>query len=639
MFIRRKVKTVKGQSYERHQLLKSVRSPSGPRQEVVLNMGRLDLPPEQWKALANAIEEQLNNQTPFAFGEDSPEVEKLAGHFARMIVSKSFNQAQDEADEKGVTSDTPPQPQAAYYQNVDVNSVKTTESKSIGAEYVIAEQMNRYGLDKILQDLDFGPKQIDYAKHLIIGRAVHPSSERELTRWINDDSAVQELIGSTAPVYDNALHRTAVQLWEHRTKLQESLRLKAKELFSLDEKIILYDLTNTYFEGKKTGSAKAQFGRSKEKRSDCKLITLALIVDSLGFPKESHILEGNVTEPDTLADMLESIKALGHNLERKTPVIDAGIASEENIALLQQKKISYVAISRRRSHDLSLWAQSGEKKIPLKDGKTELTVKLATVKSTGGTGSGEGDTQAGFKEAFLLCHSPQKEIKERQIIERRLDKFETALGELSEGLARPRTTKKYGRIMERIGRLKEKFQVGECFDIKVVEKDGIVQQVTCCRNLKSAAKLENTGDYVIRTDRVDLSEEDISCVHRSLTTIESSFRAMKSDLGLRPNYHKCEEATTAHMFLSVLAYHMVCPILKRLSESGLNYTWNSVRNLLATHDRVVTAFNTDDQHCVYIKNTTTANLSQKSIYDGLGIKHDPLKNTYFKRKIEKTRRM
>ena len=101
MFIRRKVKTVKGQSYEQHQLLKSVRSPSGPRQEVVLNMGQLDLPPEQWKALANAIEEQLNNQTPFAFGEDSPQVEKLAGHFARMIVSKSFNQAQDEADEKG----------------------------------------------------------------------------------------------------------------------------------------------------------------------------------------------------------------------------------------------------------------------------------------------------------------------------------------------------------------------------------------------------------------------------------------------------------------------------------------------------------------------------------------------------------
>ena len=181
--------------------------------------------------------------------------------------------------------------------------------------------------------------------------------------------------------------------------------------------------------------------------------------------------------------------------------------------------------------------------------------------------------------------------------------------------------------MERIGRLKEKFNVGDYFDIKVSQREGIVKEITYERNLKSAARSENLGRYVIRTDRVDLSEEDISIVHRSLTTIESSFRAMKSDLGLRPNYHKCEEATIAHIFLSVLAYHMVCPILKRLSESGLDYTWNSVRNILSSHDRVVTAFNTDDEHCVYIKNTTTANLSQKSIYNGLGIKHDPLKNT------------
>jgi transposase len=634
MFIRRKVKTAKGQSYEQHQLLKSVRTPGGPRQEVVLSMGQLDLPKDQWKALANAIEDKLNNQTPLALGEGCAEIEKLAAHFAQMIVSKSINQAQDGVSEKDFGAAASAQAQAADYQNVDVNSMKTTESRSIGAEYVIAEQMNRYGLDKILQDLDFSPQQIHYAKYLVIGRAVHPSSERELARWINDDSALQELTGGTGLVYDNALHRTAALLWEHRVELQERLRLKAKELFSLDEKIILYDLTNTYFEGKKTGSAKAQFGRSKEKRSDCKLMTLALVVDSLGFPKESHILEGNVSEPGTLAGMLKSIQALGRSTERKTLVIDAGIATEENIALLQKEKISYVAISRKRSHDPSIWAQSQAKKIPLNDRKTELTVKLATVKT-----QPPDSNQASFSEALLLCHSPQKEIKERQILERRLSKFEAAIGELNAGLSKPGTTRKFGKIMERIGRLKEKFHVGECFDIKVSESEGIVREITCKRNLKSVAKTGNTGEYVIRTDRLDLREEEMSCVHRGLTTIESSFRVFKSDLGLRPNYHKSEEATTAHMFLSVLAYHMVCPILKRLSESGLDYTWSSVRNLLSSHDRVVTAFNTQDEYCIYIKNTTTANLSQKSIYDGLGIKHDPLENKYFKRKINSTRQM
>jgi len=628
MYIRQKIKTLKGQSYAQHQLLKSVRTAKGPRQEVVLNMGALDLPKDEWKLLANAIETRLNNQAPFFFEENSAEVEKLAAHYAQMILSKSLNQAAENATH--LSDEGPSEQSVPNYENVDINSVQTSESKSIGAEYVMAEQMNRYGFDEILSDLNFSPKQIDYAKHLIIGRAVHPSSERELARWVNDDSAIKELIGSAERVYDNALHRTAVMLWEHGDQIQESLRLKASELFSLDEKIILYDLTNTYFEGKKAGNSKAQFGRSKERRSDCKLFTLALIVDSQGFPKKSYILEGNVSEPDTLEGMLECIRSLGHSTEKKTVVIDAGIASEENLALLRRENLSYIAVSRKQSYEPSLWDQSKEKKIRLQDGKTDLTVKLAIDETEA------IDDQAAYKEAFLLCHSPHKEVKEKQIIESRLKKFEVALDELNAGLTRARTTKKYGKIMERIGRLKQKYSVGNYFDIEVSQREEIVEAITYERNLRGAARAEKLGQYVIRTDRIDLNEEDISGIHRSLTTIEGCFRAMKSDLGLRPNYHKCEAATTAHMFLSVLAYHVVCPILRRLSESGLDYTWNSVRNRLASHDRVVTAFNTEDGQCVYVKNTTTANLSQKSIYNALGINHDPLKNIYFKRKIETT---
>jgi len=635
MFIRRKVKTRKSQSYEQHQLLKSVRTDRGPRQEVVLNMGRLDLPKEQWKELANAIEEKLNNQAPFSFEPSSPEVEKLATHYAQMIVSKSLNQAAEEARIDDTKREIHPDRATADYQKVDINSVQTSESKSIGAEYVMAEQMNQYGLDKVLAQLGFSPKQIDYAKHMIIGRAVHPSSERELARWINDDSALKELIGSTVAVYDNALHRTAVMLQEHGDAIQESLRLKAKELFSLDESIILYDLTNTYFEGKKSGSAKAKFGRSKERRSDCKLMTLALIVDSQGFPRQSHLLEGNVSEPGTLPDIIESIRALGHDLQKKTVVIDAGIASEENLALLRREGISYIAVSRQRGPDRSLWEQSQAKTIKLNDQVTDLTVKLAINEIDA---SEDGKSPA-YKEALLLCHSPHKEAKETQIIERRLEKFEAAIEQLATAITKPRTTKKYGKIMERIGRLKEKYYVGNYFDIEVSEQGGIVDAIACERNSKGAAKAEHLGEYVIRTDRLELDEETLSGIHRSLTTVEGCFRSMKSDLGLRPNYHKCEEATTAHIFLSVLAYHFVCPILRRLSEAGLNYTWNGVRNLLSSHDRVVTAFNTEQGHCVYVKNTTTANLSQKSIYNALGIKHDPLKNIFHKRKFQSTAQM
>jgi len=632
MYIRRKIKTRKGQKYEQHQLVKSVRTERGPRQQVVLNMGELTLPKEHWKTLANAIEAILNNQSLFDFeqSERNEEVEKLAGHYAQMIIRKTLNIQQDKQEQDDAGNEASP-PSKTDFCHVDIHSVRSSQSRSIGAEYVIAEQMDQYQFDDILKQLDLSPKQIDYARLLVIGRAVHPSSERELARWINDDSAVRELINSEQAVYDNALHRTAVLLWEHQNAIQKKLRVKAAELFSLSETIILYDLTNTYFEGKKTGSEKARFGRSKEQRSDCKLMTLALVVDSLGFPKESHILEGNVSEPGTLAQMLESIKNLGKSNEKKTVVIDAGIATEENIALLKAEQIAYIAISRKQSYDPLIWAESEEKKLLLNDKKNELTVKLAIV--------GEQTDAEDAREAFLLCHSPQKEIKEQQIAQKRMDNFEAALKQINAGLSKPRAQNKYGKIMERIGRLKQKFQVGKDYDIALEQTNGKVHAITFKKNPNGQFKSEKFGQYVIRTDRVDLNEEEISALHRSLTTIESSFRAMKSDLGLRPNYHKSEEATTAHIFLTVLAYHMVCPILKRLSHSGIDYTWNSVRNILASHDRVVTSFNTREQDCVHIRNTTTANLNQKNIYNALGLKHDPLKNIVAKTKITITRGM
>ena len=622
MFIRRKIKTLKGQTYQQHQLLKSVRTEKGPRQQVILNMGELSLPKSQWKELANAIEAKLNNQQALNLLEETKEeVEVLASHFAQMILSRRLNEQRDSASApQGYTT-------GSDHQHVDINSIKTSQSRSIGAEYVVSKQMDNYRLDAILRGLDFSDKEIDYAKELVIGRAVHPSSERELVRWINDDSALKELIGSDERVYDNALHRTALRLWEQRKAIERSLRAKAVELFSLDQSVILYDLTNTYFEGKKTGSVKAQFGRSKEKRSDCKLMTLALVVDSLGFPQESHVLEGNVSEPGTLAGMLDTLEKLGQAGQRKTIVIDAGIATEENIELLKKKKVSYVAISRKRSYDPSLWSESKEVIVPLNDNQSELKVKLAIVE----TGSKETTV---CREAFLLCHSSQKELKQRQISEKRMQGFETALEQLHTGLSRPRTQKAYGKIMERIGRLKQKYGVGNSYTIEVDEKASLATAIRFKKNRTGQLQSQGCGDYVIRTDRVDLDELALSTIHRSLTKIESSFRAMKSDLGLRPNYHKNEQSSMAHIFLSVLAYHMVYPVLNKLSESGLNYTWTSVRNILSSHDRVVTSFNSRDGACIHVRNTTQANANQKAIYNALKMNHDPLKNITIQQTIK-----
>ena len=658
MYIRSKIKMRNGQVYEQHQLLKSIRTPLGPRQEVILNLGTLKLPKDQWKRLANAIESKWNNQT--SFFKETPEIETLASHFAQMIISKELNKQNLSKEDREVSVwdeediDEPPEvppeapseapPEEPDYERVDIHSMKTTESKSIGAEQVILDQMKRYGFDGILKDLGMDSKRIEVAKLLIVGRAAHPSSERELARWVNANSGIQELIGSDEKVYDNALHRTAVALWENKKRIEEKLRKRAKDLFSLDEKVILYDLTNTYFEGKKEGSLIAQFGKSKEKRRDCKLATLALVVDSEGFPKESHILEGNISEPKTFKDILKEIREMGEGEEKKTIVIDAGIATDENLALIRKEKMSYVAISRKQRYPASLWEGSEEKKVLLNDNKTELRLKLALIdtdtehKEEGGKEGGE-EGEPSPREAFLLCQSPHKEKKEKQILERRMHSFEQALKKLQEGLKNPRAQKRYDRIMERIGRLKERHRVGHCFDITVEHENNLVQTIIFKENLKAKAQWEELGEYVIRTNRLDLEEASISSIHRSLSMIESSFRSMKSELGMRPNYHKKEAPTIAHIFITVIAYQMVCAILKRLSDGGINVTWNTVRNILDSHDRVVTTFNTDDDHCIYIRNTTVPNANQKKIYNALRIKHDPLKNIKLKRKIQHTSKM
>jgi hypothetical protein len=624
MFIRKKTKKHNGQVYVQHQLLKSIRTSFGPRHEVILNLGTLDIAEEKWKSLADAIERKLNNQEEFFFIEPDEEIERLAQHYAQMIICKEMNEERKKSEgekveweiekEGGNGEEEVKEPE---YERVDVNSVKTTESRSIGGEYLILDQMKRYGFDGILEGIEMTEKEKDYAKMLIVGRAVHPSSERELARWVNENSGIRELMGSEVKVYDMALHRVAVKLWENREEIEKNLSEKARDLFSLDEKIILYDLTNTYFEGKKKGSHVAQFAISKEKRNDCKVVTLALVVDSEGFPKESKILEGNISEPKTFASILEEVEKMGEGRkEEKTIVMDAGIATEKNIELIKNKEnFKYVVISRKE-YDVSIWEGIEEKKVLLNDEKTELRLKLVK--------------QEDQKEAYLLCHSPRKEIKEKEMIERRMKKFEEALKEIQEGLKKPKTQKRYDKIMERIGRLKERYHVGTFFDIEVKQENHLVQEIIFKINLKGEAQFEKVGEYVIRTNRLDLHEEEISKIHRTLSMIEDAFETMKSELGLRPNYHKQEEPTMAHISITVQAYHMVCAILKRLSYAGIRYTWNTIRNILSSHDRVITTFNTEDHHRITIANTVQPNLRQKEIYDKLGLKQDPLKNVKLK---------
>ncbi len=614
MFIRKKTKKSKGKKeYIQHQLIESIRTPAGPRQRIVLNLGCFHLPEEKWKELANCIEGFLINQRCLL--PQDPEIVAKAKHYANQIRQERLARAKQCVDSKEAVS----KEEDAQYEQVDINSLITSDAKTIGAEHVAISQMNEYGFDKILQGLDFTQKQIVYAKMLIAGRMLHPGSERETARWLDEDSGVGELLDPQVKVYDTALHRAAVLLWENHVAIEQELSNRAREIFSLKETVILYDLTNTYFEGSKRKSKIAKHYKSKEKRNDCPLITLSLTVDEEGFPKQSKVWEGNVSEPDTLEDILLELKKEESLFSsQRTIVMDAGIATDDNIALLKKSNCKYVAVSRKRTYDDTLWSGVEDEKITLSDGKTILSMKLARTE----------------EEVFLLCHSEAKEAKESAILLRREEKFEQALLAIKVGLTEKRKLKKYDKIMERIGRFKERYKVGNLYTINVKQTDGKVTDIQFEKNEQCRTKESSVGTYVLRTNRLDLCAQEISKLHRSLTTVEDSFRNMKGHLGLRPNFHHDDIPTIAHVHVTVLAYHMLAGILKKLRSAEIHYNWNTIRNILGTHVRVTTTMNTEDGHVIDVRTCTTPTEKQHTIYNKLHIKQTPLGRTHVKSSVK-----
>nr|WP_096895100.1 hypothetical protein [Candidatus Scalindua japonica] len=298
--------------------------------------------------------------------------------------------------------------------------------------------------------------------------------------------------------------------------------------------------------------------------------------------------------------------------------MDAGIATEDNIALIKKNGFKYIAVSRKRTYDDALWSGVQEEKVALSEGKTILSMKLARTE----------------EEVFLLCHSEAKEAKESAILFRREQKFEQELTAIQEGLKKKRTLKKYDKIMERIGRYKERYKVGNLYTINVKQTDGKVTDIQFEKNEQYRTKETSVGTYVLRTNRLDLCSEEISRIHRSLTTREDSFRNMKGNLGLRPNFHHDDIPTIAHVHITVLAYHMLAGILKKLRTADVHYNWNTIRNILATHVRVTTTMNTEDGHVIDVRTCTTPTEKQHMIYNKLRIKHTPLERKHMKSSVK-----
>lgn len=600
MFIREIAKQNKGyeQTFIYHALMESYRTEKGPRHRMILSLGKLELPRDKWKALANRIEEIISNQRSILPVDE--EIEPLAQHYGSLIIDKEL-----EKEEK-----IPPE--EADYEEVDINSLENRKCRTIGSEAVSLAMIRKLGIHKIFDELGFSNKQTKIARLLIAGRMVHPASEWQTYNWAKDISAICELLSlNLNKVSHNQFYKVSDILIKHQKEIESRLALNEKNIFSLNDTIILYDLTNTYFESDIGKSKKKRYGRSKEKRDDCPVVTIGLVLTESGFPKRSKIFEGNVAEVDTLMDMIKQLDT-DESPEKKTVIIDAGISSEDNLKKLKDSGYDYICVARNK---------------PVASAPQEGFVTIRHTKEN----KVEAKMIKQEKEIILYCKSLKKKLKEEAMKTKFQERFETDLKAASDSLHKKKGTKNYEKVIERIGRIKQKHsRISHFYHIEIEKQSD--KAVNIRWKLKSEPKVDErfSGTYYLRTSRTDLTEEEIWSLYILLTDVEDSFRSMKSELGLRPNYHQRDKRIEGHIFITVLAYHIINSIQWYLHRKDIHLRWDTIRTLLSTQNRVTTKMNKKDGGLIIIRNTSEPEPFHKKITKSLSIESKPFNKRILK---------
>ncbi len=592
MFVRRTQtrRTGAGKPYFSHRLVHAERIGNTVRQRTLLNLGRhFDIPNTEWPRLCARVEDILNGQAQ-VLADGPPDVEEEAQRIAAQLLARGA----------GGPSNRP-----ADVQPVDVSSLRLVRPRSVGVEQVGLWALEKLGLPALLADLGVNGALRAAAAGAIIGRLAQPASERATHRWLQHRSGLGELLGTDFETTSAMqLYRASDALVKHRQAIEERLFDRAMGLFDLQPTVTLYDLTNTYFEGEAGQQPQAQRGHSKEKRTDCPLLTLGLVLDASGFVRRSQVFAGNVREQQTLAGMLGALQAPQDALV----VMDRGVATEACVTWLRDNGYRYLVVSRERHRQFD-----AETAVSVRT-RSDQTVHLHKTVST------DPD------EVRLYCFSEERANKERAIVDRFGTRFEAALAKLNDGLSRPRAHKRLDQVWQRIGRLKSRHtRVAAHYQIDVTadETGERAAAVTWTRRPKDGSMLTHPGIYCLRSSETDWDEETLWRTYTTLTDVEAVFRSLKSELGLRPIHHHKPRRAEGHLFITVVAYQLAQVIRTRLRTHGEHASWSTLRRILEGQQRVTATFRRPDGRTLHVRTATQPEPEQRAIYDALGVDSHP----------------
>lgn len=525
MYLRHSKRTKNGKTHTYWRLVKSERVDGKVRQVTVAQLGELD-------------------------AEGRAKASELAKHF----LGRSARQKELFEDTTKIGS-----------LKVKGDKVRVEHSRAFGDVWLAHKLWQALDLDKFCASvLEHGKEKVPWpqiAEILVLARLCEPSSELHIAEDWYRRTALEDILGVRSKhVHHTRLYQGLDRLLPHKAELEEHLKDCYGRLFSADFDLLIYDVTSTYFEGEAKRNPMAKRGYSRDHRPDCKQVCIGLVVTRQGFPIGYEVFDGNRIDVTTVEEIVEAMEKR-HGKAKRVWVMDRGMTSQGNLEWLREGGRQYLVGTPKsdlRKWEFELAEEDGWEKV-----REGLEVKICEL---------PGDDSEG-KEVFLLCRSDQRRKKELAMHERFSKRIIEALESLKRRLERAKkpadrtqVERQIGRLLGRNSRAAAKFSI----DVKQDDTRGsglrLVWKVN--KDWEDWALLSE-GTYILRSNVVDWTPEELWHTYIQLQEVEAAFRIQKSDLRIRPIWHQREDRVLAHILVCFLAYVLWKTLAQMCQRAGL----------------------------------------------------------------------
>jgi transposase len=587
MFLRSNHRSKDGKGHTYWSLVETVRTPDGPRQKTLCYLG------------------ELNNSAQ-----------------ARWLTTVEFFNEQGEAQQlKLFPSHVAPPPDDPQIARVLLSKVRLERTRQFGSCFLGLELWKRLELDRFFeQAVDGESADVPWSRVaalLAINRLCAPGSELAIEQRWYPSTALDDLLQiGEGKINDTRLYRCLDRILPHKTKLERHLKDRYGELFGAEFDVLLYDLTSTYVEGAAEKNPMVRRGYSRDHRPDCEQLVIALIVNNEGFPFSYETFDGNRTDVSTMETILRMVERK-YGKARRIWVFDRGIVSEENLAAIRKRDGQYLTgtpRSQMKQFEAELLKEDWTQVRP------EVEIKKVSIP--------QGE------ETYILCRTSGRKEKEKAIRNRFSNSMETALKGLEQTIVAGRL-KDRNKMERRLGKIQARHpQVNDLYDLALQDTAEGVRLFWEIKEDRKNWRESREGAYLLRTNLKAETAEELWSKYMQLTEAEASFRALKSELSIRPLFHQLEPRIKSHVMVAFLGYALwvtLKHLLKRrpaidpkLSASGVDpaQTMTPMRAiaLLSTLQSADIVLPTTDGREIRLRRITEPTAEQKLLLRQLGIR-------------------